>query len=96
MLFEDFRRRLLLEFHKFLRVRNVIVWLVKVREFRIENASSHRGGMKLSHQLCWCHFLLVLLDLLLFHLVLEQVNVVKLLLPALRLVWCRLLGAWGV
>lgn len=96
MLFEDFRRRLLLEFHKFLRVRDVVIRLVKVREFGIENASSHRGGMKLSHQLCWCHFLLVLLDLLLFHLLLEQVNVVKLLLLALRLVWCRLLGDWGV
>ena len=85
MLFEDLRRRLLLEFHKFLRVRNVIVWLVKVRELGIENASSHRGGMKLSHQLCWCHFLLVLLDLLLFHLLLEHVNVVKLLFSAFRL-----------
>lgn len=85
MLFEDLRRRLLLEFHKFLRVGNVIVRLVKVRELGIENASSHRGGMKLSHQLCWCHFLLVLLDLLLFHLLLEHVNVVKLLFSALRL-----------
>ena len=86
MLFEDLRCRLFLEFHKFLSVRNIVVWLVKVREFGIKNASSHRSGMKLSHQLCWCHFLFILLDLLLFHLLLEQVNVVKLMLSALRLV----------
>ena len=85
MLFKDLRRRLFLEFHKFLRVRNVVIWLVKVREFSIENASSHRSGMKLSHQLCWCHLLLILLDLLFLHLLLEQVNVVELLLPTLWL-----------